>query len=365
VRALAELDGCCNLQIDLETGLRGKRSHAVEKLLCRLTGAEAAVVVNNNAAATFLILAALCPGKEVIVSRGQLIEIGGSFRLPDCIHQSGAVLVEVGTTNKTHLRDYEAAVTANTAAVMRVNPSNYRVVGFSKSVPIRDLVGLRTKYPLLIMDDLGCGALIDLERFGLPHEPTVQESIAAGTDVACFSGDKLIGGPQAGIIVGRSDPIERIRKHPLTRMLRVGKLTDMALEYTLRLFLEPERLLDTHPTLQMLTHSPESLKRRAQRLKRRIDKDTNSIKSAVVPVDSAAGGGALPDVAIKSFAVAVNVTGMSSVDLIRGLRCGNPAVIARIHEDSVLIDMRTLLTGDEQRVLKALQELMRKDYAEP
>ena len=200
VDALAQLDGCCNLQIDLETGRRGKRNYITEQLLCRLTGAEAAMVVNNNAAATLLLLASLCAHREVIVSRGQLIEIGGSCRLPDCVHQSGAILVEVGTTNKTHLRDYEQAITENTAAMLRVNPSNYRVIGFSQSVSIGELAGLRGERPLLVIDDLGCGALVNLEEYGLPHEPTAQGKYRRGADLVCFSGDKLIGGPNPALL---------------------------------------------------------------------------------------------------------------------------------------------------------------------
>lgn len=354
VKALARLDRCCNLQIDLETGERGKRNFSTERILCRLTGAEAAVVVNNNAAATLLLLTVLCAGKEVVVSRGQLIEIGGSFRLPDCIHQSGARLVEVGTTNKTHLRDYEAALTENTAAVLRVNPSNYKVVGFTKSVSTAELVGLKNKQPVLVIDDLGCGALVDLAEYGLPHEPMVQESIAAGADLVCFSGDKLIGGPQAGIIVGRRELIQRIKKHPLTRMLRIGKLSDMALEHTLRLFLEPNRLLEEHPTLRMLSLPAARVKQRAMKLKRILDAAGKAIESAVQPVDSAMGGGSLPGVAIPSYALAVNVPGLSADALARQLRAQEPPVIARIHEGKVLLDLRTVLEGEERALENAL-----------
>jgi len=226
VDALSGLNRCCNLQIDLETGKRGRRSFMTEYLLTKLTGAEAALVVNNNAAATFLVLSALCRGKEVIVSRGQLIEIGGSFRLPDCIHQSGAVMVEVGTTNKTHLSDYERALTENTGMVLRVNPSNYRIVGFTEEVPIEDLVTLKRIRPVLVADDLGCGALIDLSHHGLPAEKTVQASIAAGADLAFFSGDKLIGGPQAGIIAGKKELIAKIKKksaHPHAPHMQIDR----------------------------------------------------------------------------------------------------------------------------------------------
>ncbi|MBI3117755.1 MAG: L-seryl-tRNA(Sec) selenium transferase, partial [Candidatus Hydrogenedentes bacterium] len=355
VQALAQLDGCCNLQIDLEAGERGKRNFTTERLLCRLTGAEAALVVNNNAAATLLLLTVLCAGKEVIVSRGQLIEIGGSFRLPDCIHQSGAKLVEVGTTNKTQLRDYEAALTENTAAVLRVNPSNYKVIGFTKSVASAELVKLKKRQPLLVLDDLGCGALVNLEDFGLPHEPTVQESVAAGADLVCFSGDKLIGGPQAGIIVGRRELVQRIKKHPLTRMLRIGKLEDMALEHTLRLFLEPRRLREEHPTLRMLALPAARLKQRAQELKRVLDASALPLECSVRAVEGAMGGGSLPGVAIPSYAVAVSVQGLSADALARQLRQQEPPIIARIHEDNVLLDLRTVLEGEERAVADALR----------
>jgi L-seryl-tRNA(Ser) seleniumtransferase len=358
-KALAGLDRCCNLQIDLETGLRGKRNHRTEQLLCRLTGAEAAMVVNNNAAATLLMLTALCRDREVIVSRGQLIEIGGSYRLPDCVHQSGAHLVEVGTTNKTHLRDYEAAITENTGALMRVNPSNYRVVGFSKEVSVGELVSLKKKQDVLVLDDLGCGALRDLREYGLPHEPTAPESIAAGADLVCFSGDKLIGGPQAGIIIGRADLIRQIRKHPLTRMLRVGKLTDMALEQTLRLFLEPEKLAETNPTLRMLALKPEELKKKAQRLARRLKKNAPAVTCEVIPCESALGGGALPATPIPSWGIAVSVDGLSANQLLKHLRKNEPPVIARVADDAVILDMRTLMEEEERIIEHAVGEIMK------
>lgn len=352
--ALGTLTGCCNLQIDLETGLRGKRNYMTERLLARLTGAEAAMIVNNNAAATLLILAALCKGREVVVSRGQLIEIGGSYRLPDCVHQSGAILVEVGTTNKTHLRDYEAAIGPNTAALMRVNPSNYRMVGFTSEVEMRDLARLKQKHPLLVIDDLGCGALVDLARYGLPHEPTVRESIAAGADLVCFSGDKLIGGPQAGIIVGRKDLVQKIRKHPLTRMLRVGKLTDMALEHTLRLFLDAETLGRRHPTLRMLALNVETLEKKAQDMLARLGNLEKSLAVRVTRSESAVGGGALPGVAFPSRALAVRSPHLSADQLLARLRRHEPPIIGRIRESEVLLDIRTLLDGEDEEVLRAL-----------
>lgn len=356
VDALAGLKRCGNLQIDLETGLRGKRNDMCQQLLRHLTGAEAATLVNNNAAATLLVLAALCPGKEVIVSRGQLIEIGGSFRLPDCIHQSGARLVEVGTTNKTHLRDYERALNEHTGMILRVNPSNYRVVGFSQEVPIEELVALKKQRPVWVVDDLGCGALVDLRAYGLPKEPTVQESIAAGVDVALFSGDKLIGGPQSGIIVGRQDPIQQIKRHPLSRMLRVGKMTDIALEQTLRLFLEPETLIQHHPTLRMLALSKESLREKAEAMKKRLESVVD-LDLRVVETESATGGGSLPDVPIGSYALAVKSGALAATALSRQLRGHEPPIVARIEDDRVLIDCRTLLEGDDEEIVSALTRI--------
>jgi L-seryl-tRNA(Ser) seleniumtransferase len=356
VDALAGLNRCCNLQIDLETGQRGKRNDMCHRLLCRLTGAEAATVVNNNAAATLLVLAALCPGKEVIISRGQLIEIGGSFRLPDCVHQSGAKLVEVGTTNKTHLRDYERALTDHTGMILRVNPSNYRVVGFSQDVPIADLATLKKKRPVWVVDDLGCGALIDLRALGLPPEPTVQDSIAAGADLALFSGDKLIGGPQSGIIVGRKDAIQTIKQHPLSRMLRAGKMTDVALEQTLRLFLEPDSLIQNHPTLRMLATPRETLRNAAENLKKRLE-SVDDLDLLVRETESATGGGSLPDVPLASYALAVRSRRLGAADLSQKLRLHDPPIIARIEADRVLLDLRTLMDGDQDQIVHALTEL--------
>ena len=357
VDALGDLNGCCNLQIDIESGLRGKRNYATERLLCQLTGAEAAVVVNNNAAATFLILSALCNGQEVVVSRGQLIEIGGSFRLPDCIHQSGATLVEVGTTNKTHLRDYEQALSPNTAALLRVNPSNYRITGFVKNIPIAGLVSLKKKQPVLVIDDLGCGALVDLGLFGLPHEPTVSESVAADADLVCFSGDKLIGGPQSGIIVGKRDLIARIKKHPLNRMLRVCKMTDVALERTLRLFLQPKSLPEKHPTFHMLTVSAGALKRRAQGIKRRVEKVRRDLVLRVAPADSEIGGGSLPGTLLPSYVLALSAPSLPASQLSACLRRQEPPIIGRIANDEVLLDLRTILEREDAWVGQVLTDL--------
>lgn len=354
VEALGAMDRCVNMQIDLGTGLRGKRNHVTERLLCELTGAEAAMIVNNNAAATYLILSALCRGREVIVSRGQLIEIGGSYRLPDCVHQSGARMREVGATNRTHLRDYAQALSEATGAILRANPSNYRMVGFTKDVSIGELATLKRVQPVLLIDDLGCGALIDLSRFGLPREPTVQESIAAGADIVCFSGDKLIGGAQAGIIVGRKDLLGEIRRHPLTRMLRVCKLTDIVLEHTLRLFLDPETLVERHPTFRMLAVPAGRLKSRAEALRRRLARHALPFDLRVAADTGEVGGGSLPAVPIPTFVLAVRPRGASADRVSALLRRHSPPVVARIQDDEVRIDMRTLLEGEERDVHDAL-----------
>lgn len=359
VDALSGLNRCCNLQIDLDTGRRGNRNAMCVSLLKKLTGAEDGAIVNNNAAATLLFLSALAKDREVIISRGQLIEIGGSFRLPDCIRQSGAKMVEVGATNKTHLRDYEQALTDQTAILLRVNPSNYRIVGFTQDVPVAELAALKKNRPVLVVDDLGCGALIDLSRYGLPKEPTVQESLAAGADLVCFSGDKLIGGPQAGIILGKKELIEKIKKHPLSRMLRVDKLTALALEQTLRLFLEPETLLETNPTLRLLTLPAARLKERALKLKALLDAEKLPFDFRVAKGESATGGGSLPAVPIPTWVLSATSSQLTSDQLSRRLRLHEPPVIARIANDQVQFDMRTLMDGDETIVVEALKQVGR------
>lgn len=351
--AVAQLDGFCNLQINLEDGTRGRRDGVIESILRTLTGAEAAAVVNNNAAATLLVLAALCAGKEVIVSRGQLIEIGGSFRLPDVIAQSGARMVEVGTTNKTHLRDYAAAIGSDTGALLRVNPSNYRIVGFSKSVTTAELAGLKADRDLVLVDDLGCGALLDLGQYGLPHEATVQESVRAGADVTMFSGDKLIGGPQSGIIVGKKKYIDLIRKHPLARALRVDKFTIAALEATLRLFLSPDTLPQTNPTIRMITRTFEELRERAHSLQNCL---APFLDCRVIEGESACGGGSLPDAVLKTAIVSAAHRELSAAELARRLRLGDPAIVTRIQDNRICIDVRTFLQGDDARVVQAVEK---------
>jgi len=332
--------GYCSLQWDWESGARGERDAHVEWLLTEMTGAEAATVVNNNAGATMLVLAAMARGMEVIVSRGQLVEIGGSFRIPEVMLQSGAVMREVGCTNRTHLRDYGDAVTDRTAALMRVHPSNYRIRGFAGEVPLEDLVALGREHGIPVIDDLGAGALVDLSLLGLPTEPTIADSIRKGASVVCSSGDKLIGGPQAGLIVGRREYIDRIRKHPLARALRVCKLTLAALEATLKLFLEDlECLKRDHPVYAMISEPPDSIRERACRLAGLIGLPAG-VEAAVVPSDSYMGSGALPDTAIPSWAVEIRCPDPEA--LARALRSGRPAVAGRIESDRFLADMRTV-----------------------
>ena len=343
---LAELKGYSTLAVDRESGERMERDELVEYILTELTGAEAATVVNNNAAATMLVLAALAAQKEVIVSRGQLIEIGGSFRLPEVMAQSQARLVEVGATNRTHLKDYEKAVTAETAAIMRVHPSNYRVVGFTSEVPLRELAELAHGRGLIMIDDLGAGALLGLEQFGLPHEPTVRESIEAGADVVLFSGDKLIGASQAGVVVGRKELIGRLRKHPLMRAMRVDKTCLLVLERTLHLFREPDLLRREHPLYQMICTPVGALRTRAKAL---ADAVAKAAPKAVLNAEAGAaflGSGSLPTEAIPSVVVSVSVAGLSASELARRLRLDDACVFCRIEDDLVRLDMRTLT--DEQ-----------------
>jgi L-seryl-tRNA(Ser) seleniumtransferase len=361
-KALGSLDRCCNLQIDLETGERGKRNAMIEKLLCKLTGAEAALIVNNNAAATYLILAALCREKEVIISRGQMIEIGGSYRLPDCILESGAILREVGTTNKTHLRDYEEALGENTGAILRCNPSNFRIIGFTSEVPIADLASLKKKQSVLVIDDLGCGALVNLECYGLPREPMIQESLAAGADLVCSSGDKLIGGPQAGIILGRKDLIQILKKHPLTRMLRVCKLTAIALEQTLRLFLEPESLFQKNPSLRMISMPPLKLRTRAQKIRRTILREKLPFQAEIREEESATGGGSLPHAVLKTFVIALSSPTLSAERLSSLFRQNEPPIITRIKNDQVLLDPRTIFEDEEKYIVQALKKIAGRSH---
>jgi L-seryl-tRNA(Ser) seleniumtransferase len=359
--ALASVSlGYSTLALDVETGKRVSRDRHVEGLLRELTGAEAATVANNNAAATVLVLNTLARGKEVVVSRGQLVEIGGSFRMPDVMATSGAVLREVGTTNKTHLRDYEAALTDATGAVLRVHHSNYRIVGFAEEPPVEDLVALARGRGVPVVDDLGSGALVDLASYGLSPEPMVQASVRAGADIVCFSGDKLIGGPQCGIIVGKAAWVQKIKKNPLARAFRCGKLTLAALEATLRLFLAPERLAERHPIYRMLSLTPGDLGRRAKRIAASLRKSLpDGVVVAVEDGESQVGSGAVPVETIPSKVLAVRAPGLSAEELARRLRRFTPPVFARIHKDAVLFDLRTVQSGEDAAVERALVSLLK------
>lgn len=332
-----------NLEYDLKRGERGLRYVHVVGILKKVTGAPGAMVVNNNAGAVLLVLASLAQGKEVVVSRGELIEIGGSFRIPDVMAASGAVLREVGTTNKTHLEDYEEAINENTALLMKVHPSNYRVMGFTQSVSLKELVILGKERSLPVYEDLGSGNLVDLRTYGLPYEPTVQESLRAGVSVLSFSGDKLLGGPQAGIILGDEGLIERIRRHPLNRALRIDKLTLSGLEATLRLYMDPQNLAEKLPTLTFLATPLEVIEARAQRLKTLLeDSLPSSFVLEVMKDRSYVGGGALPLAEMPTAVVAVTHQGLSPVQLDERARGGYPPVVGRIKHDAFCLDLRTV-----------------------
>ncbi|MEI7732211.1 MAG: L-seryl-tRNA(Sec) selenium transferase [Verrucomicrobiota bacterium] len=352
-----ELKGFTTLAVDPETGERVERDELVEYLLTELTGAEAATVVNNNAAATMLVLAALATRREVIVSRGQLIEIGGSFRLPEVMAQSQAILKEVGATNRTHLKDYRNAITPDTAALMRVHPSNYRIVGFTSEPSLRKLTELAHERGILMIDDLGAGALLDLEQFGLPHEPTGRESIAAGADLVLFSGDKLIGASQAGVVVGRKDLIERLRKHPLMRALRVDKTCLLVLERTLQLFRNPEKLRQTHPTYRMICTPKAQLEQRARDLCEAIATTAPKVATSIKDGVAYLGSGSLPTEALPSCLVTVAAPGLKTADLAQRLRMDPACVFGRIEDDCVCLDMRTLTDAQIPTVATALHRI--------
>ncbi|HXG41381.1 MAG TPA: L-seryl-tRNA(Sec) selenium transferase [Dehalococcoidia bacterium] len=341
--------GYSNLELDLESGERGSRHAHLEGLLCRLTGAEAALAVNNNAAAVLLALTALCQGREVVVSRGQAVEIGGGFRIPDILRQSGARLVEVGTTNRTYIQDYEAAIGPETAALLRVHTSNFRIVGFIHSVPLRDMAALAHSRGLIVIDDLGSGCLLDTAQFGLAHEPMPQESLRDGADLVCFSGDKLLGGPQAGIVLGRRDLVERLRRHPLARAVRLDKASIAALQATLLHYLRGEALTKV-PVWRMVATPLREVERRARRWARALGPPAR-----VMPSRSMVGGGSLPEEGLPTRVLAIPGEGSWLVRVARRLRLGEPPVVGRIEADALLLDPRTVDPRDDARVVEALR----------
>ncbi|MCJ7829961.1 MAG: L-seryl-tRNA(Sec) selenium transferase, partial [Desulfobacterales bacterium] len=352
-----------NLEYDLASGQRGSRYSCVEDLLCEITGAQSALVVNNNAGAVLLCLETLAKGKGAVVSRGELVEIGGSFRIPDVMARSGAVLVEVGTTNRTHRRDYEEAIDADTGLLLKVHQSNFSVVGFTTDVSLAELVELGRLRQLPVMEDLGSGTFIDFSRYGLIKEPTVQESVATGADVVTFSGDKLLGGPQAGIIVGRRAIIDRIKKNPVNRALRIDKLTLAALESTLRLYREPENAVKAIPTLRMLTLPREHVARGARTLARMLAAIDTRIRVSVVDATSRAGGGSLPLLKLPTRCVAVEIEGLSAHAIETFLRGHTPPVIGRIETDRFLMDPRTLQDEEFAIIARAFEQILKRQTA--
>ena len=356
VQSIAEAaGGYCNLEFELETGRRGRRQRHVTGLICELTGAEAATVVNNNAAATLLILRTLAAGREVIVSRGELVEIGGSFRLPGVMEASGAVLREVGTTNRTRIGDYEAAINDQTAVLMRVHTSNYRIVGFTEDTPMGPIAELAHRFGLLAVDDLGSGTLIDLREAGLPYEPMPADSIAAGADVVCFSGDKLLGGPQCGVICGRRDLIDRIQSHPLMRTYRVDKLTLLALEATLRLSADPAEAMRSIPALAMLAADTDELAGRAETLQQELDQALPAEDFIVCSDVSYAGGGSMPTDALETVVVQWRPASGRIQASAAALREAGTPVVARVRDDAIVFDLRTIGADEFDAIVAAVR----------
>lgn len=356
LEAVAKAAGAySNLEYDAASGERGSRHVHVERLICALTGAEAGMAVNNNAGAVLLGIAALAAGAEAVVSRGQLVEIGGSFRIPDIMAQSGARMVEVGTTNKTHLRDYERAIGPDAALLLKVHGSNFRMVGFTEEVGLSDLVELGKRHGVPVFEDQGSGVLIDLTSIGLPYEPTMRAAIEEGADLVSASGDKLLGGPQAGILAGKAKVIGRLKRHPLARTLRLDKMTLAALEATLALYLDPATVVARVPTLSMLAASAEEMRRRAESLAARLRESVGDAYATDVVADvSRAGGGALPMADIPTYVLALTPASGGVVALEEKLRAGKPSVVARVKDDRLLIDPRTLSAEDEALLLDAL-----------
>jgi len=359
VTAVAE--GYSNLEFDLEAGERGTRHSHVENLLAHLVGAEAGMVVNNNAAGVLLALSSIARGKEVIVARGQAVEIGGGFRIPDVMRQSGAKLVDVGTTNRTYLRDYEDAIGERTGALLQVHSSNFRIVGFTESVALADLCALGRRRGLPVINDLGSGSLLDTATYGLAHEPMVQESVSAGADLTCFSGDKLLGGPQAGIIVGRKALIDRLKRHPLARALRVDKMTIAALQATLLHYVRGEATSHI-PVWMMISRPLPDIERQAQAWAATIASWPGVRQASVVAGESTVGGGSLPGETLPTRLVAVRLTESSQrgqepavVRLSRTLRLGAPPIVTRIERNAMLIDPRTILPGQENVLIEQLK----------
>ena len=352
----------CNVEFNLETGRRGRRGETVEGLWSELTGAEAALVVNNCAAATLLALRTLAAGHEVILSRGQLIEIGGSYRLPDVFVEAGVTLREVGTTNRTHLSDYQRALSEQTRAILRVHSSNFRQTGFTHSVPAAELAELAHENSLPFVDDVGSGCAIDLSRYGWTDEPTIEQSLKAGADLVLFSGDKLFGGPQCGVILGSRELVDRLRSSPLTRALRVDKMTLAALEATLRIYLAG-RAVEEIPVLRAIAQPFAALRERADRLQREIRASGTDVAVDVETLESVPGGGSLPGETLASCGLVLRVSDCD--DVARLLRVGSPSVVTRVRQNAVCIDLRSVAPEEDELLLQALKPVLTSGQGQP
>lgn len=354
---IAAAENYNNLEYNLESGERGSRYSHVEELIKKITGAEAALVVNNNAAAVMLALNTLCSDKEAVVSRGQLVEIGGSFRIPDVMKFSGAKLIEVGTTNRTHLYDYESNINENTGILLKVHSSNFKILGFTKEVSLEELVSLGKKYSLPVVEDIGSGVLIDFSKYGFTYEPTVMNSIKKGADIVTFSGDKMLGGPQAGIIAGKKVYIDKMKKNQLTRALRIDKLTLAALEGTLRGYLDEEYAIKNIPTLYGILSSKEIHKKRAQRLKVRLKNANVNLEMKIGADYSMVGGGSMPGEKIETYVIKLKSTIYSAEEIEKRLRENSVPIIVRLYNGEVYMDLRTLFDKDFDLIVHSLKNL--------
>lgn len=346
-----------NLEYEISQGQRGSRYVHVEELIKKITGAEAAMVVNNNAAAIMLVLDTLAKEKEVIVSRGELVEIGGSFRIPEVMKFSGAKLVEVGTTNRTHLYDYENNITEDTGVFLKVHTSNFRVMGFTESVSLEEMVDLGEKYHIPVVEDIGSGVLVDFSKYGFTYEPTVQESINRGVDIVTFSGDKMLGGPQAGIIVGKEKYIQRMKKNQLTRALRVDKMTLAALEGTLKYYLDEKDAIDNIPSLNMILMCPQKVKEKCMTLKRKLQRNTKEFTFTMDKGESMVGGGAMPTEKIPTYVIKVTSPKFSPEAMEEKLRLGEISLVARIYNKELVLDCRTLFRKDFDDIVECFKKL--------
>ena len=348
-----------NLEYNLEEGKRGERYSHFEKLICKITGAEAAMAVNNNAAAVMLVLSSMAAEKEVIVSRGELVEVGGKFRIPDVMKSSNAHLVEIGTTNKTHLEDYEDAISENTGAFLKVHTSNFKILGFTESVSIEELCKLGREKDIPVIEDIGSGVLIDLSKYGLEYEPTVQDSIKAGVDVVSFSGDKLLGGPQAGIIVGKKKYIDKMKKNPLTRAFRIDKFTATILEMIFHEYLNEEDAIKNIPVLSLITKDLKEIEKNANALFNKIENLKNVADINIKDTLSQIGGGSLPAERIKSKSVTIMPKNISTQSLEAKLRAGKNPVVGRISEEKLILDMRTVLEDEIDILAQKLIDILK------